>query len=132
MQLAQPASRRKSPAAAPSSFPRAVRFTGIQFQAGKMMRSAIFSFSLVLATEPQRTQILGNFRQDYATKPIRCDAYPWWDRVVMKSHIEIECHPQVWKRVESLIRSKFPPPARATSAQSSPHQSAATLTNSLR
>jgi len=74
----------------------------------------------IRAADPARTQILGNFRQDYATKPIRCDAYPWWDRYLMKSHVEIECDPRVWKQVESLIRSKLPPPARASSAQGAP------------
>jgi pimeloyl-ACP methyl ester carboxylesterase len=76
----------------------------------------------IRAADPARTRILGNFRQDYAAKPIRCDAYPWWDRIFMKSHIEIECDPRVWKQVESLIRSKLPPPTRATSASSSPDQ----------
>jgi hypothetical protein len=73
----------------------------------------------IRAADPAHTQILGNFRQDYAAKPIRCDAYPWWDRIFMKSHVEIECDPRVWKQVESLIRAKLPPPARTVSAPSS-------------
>jgi hypothetical protein len=73
----------------------------------------------IRAADPARTQILGNFRQDYAAKPIRCDAYPWWDRFLMKSHVEIECDPRVWKQVEALIRSKLPPPTRPTTAASS-------------
>jgi hypothetical protein len=32
----------------------------------------------IRAADPERTQILGNFREDYAAKPIRCDAYPCW------------------------------------------------------
>jgi hypothetical protein len=72
----------------------------------------------IRAADPTRTRILGNFRQDYAAKPVRCDAYPWWDRIFMKSHIEIECDPRVWKQVEALIRSKLPP-TRTTSASSS-------------
>jgi hypothetical protein len=73
----------------------------------------------IRAADPTHTQILGNFRQDYAAKPIRCDAYPWWDRIFMKSHVEIECDQRVWKQVESLIRSKLPPPARTASASNS-------------
>jgi len=73
----------------------------------------------IRAADPPRTRILGNFRQDYAAKPIRCDAYPWWDRIFMKSHIEIECDPRVWKQVESLIRTKLPPPTRVLSAPAS-------------
>jgi hypothetical protein len=41
----------------------------------------------IRAADPAHTQILGNFRQDYAARPIRCDAYPWWDRIFMKSHV---------------------------------------------
>jgi hypothetical protein len=80
--------------------------------------------STIRAADPARTQILGNFRQDYAAKPIRCDAYPWWDRILMKSHVEIECDPRVWKQVESLIRSKLPPSTRATSASTQPEEAA--------
>jgi hypothetical protein len=79
----------------------------------------------IRAADPERTQILGNFRQDYAAKPIRCDAYPWWDRIIMKSHIEIECDPRVWKQVESLIRSKLPPPTRSTATVNSSERSSA-------
>jgi hypothetical protein len=79
----------------------------------------------IRAADPTRTRILGNFRQDYAAKPIHCDAYPWWDRIFMKSHIEIECDPRVWKQIESLIRSKLPPPTRATSASSAPEPASA-------
>jgi hypothetical protein len=45
----------------------------------------------------------------------------------MKSHIEIECDPRVWKQVESLIRSKLPPPARSTAAVSASKQAAAKI-----
>jgi hypothetical protein len=83
----------------------------------------------IRAADPAHTRILGNFRQDYAAKPIRCNAYPWWDRIFMKSHIEIECDPRVWKRVESLIRSQLPPPTRATSALNAPDRAADKLAN---
>ncbi|HXN26106.1 MAG TPA: hypothetical protein VN902_03230 [Candidatus Acidoferrales bacterium] len=81
----------------------------------------------IRAADPERTRILGNFRQDYAAKPIRCDAYPWWDRIFMKSHIEIECDPRVWKQVESLIRSKLPPPTRSSAAVGTSDQSSAKI-----
>jgi hypothetical protein len=81
----------------------------------------------IRAADPERTRILGNFRQDYAANPIRCDAYPWWDRIFMKSHIEIECDPRVWKLVESLIRSKLPPPTRGTGAVNALQQSSAKI-----
>ena len=63
----------------------------------------------IRATDTSRTRIIGNFRFNYKSKPIRCDKYPWYDRVFAKSHTEIECDPIVWNQVESLIRSKLPP-----------------------
>ena len=65
--------------------------------------------SLIRATDASRTQILGNFKFDYSTKPLSCEGYPWFARHFMKSHIEIESDPVVWQQVEKLIRSKLPP-----------------------
>ena len=61
----------------------------------------------ILAADPCTHQILGNFQFDYKTKPVNCDGYPWYARMFMKPHIEIESDPVVWGRVESLIRSKL-------------------------
>jgi hypothetical protein len=63
----------------------------------------------IIAADPSRTEILGNFQLDYKTNPIKCDGYPWYARMFMKPHIEIESDPKVWNQVESLIRSKLPP-----------------------
>jgi len=69
----------------------------------------------IRAADPARTRILGNFRSDYKTKPLSCGQYPWWDRIFMKSHIQIECDPAVWNQVESLIRSNLSLEARLPS-----------------
>lgn len=66
----------------------------------------------IRAADPTRTHIIGNFRIDYKANPIRCDQYPWYDRVFVKSHTEIECDPRVWGQVESLIHSRLPPQHR--------------------
>ncbi len=66
----------------------------------------------IRAADPVRTHIIGNFRFDYKANPINCKQYPWYDRVFMKYHTEIECDPRVWTRVESLIRSRLPPQHR--------------------
>jgi hypothetical protein len=63
------------------------------------------------AVDASRTQILGNFQFDYKNNPVNCDGYPWYARVFMKPHIEIESDPSVWGQVESLIRSKLRPAA---------------------
>ena len=64
-----------------------------------------------------RTQIIGNFRFDYKIHPVSCPLYPWFDRLFMKSHVEIECDPRVWNQVESLIRAKLPSPSASVSAK---------------
>jgi hypothetical protein len=61
----------------------------------------------IRAAEPERTRILGNFRFDYSGNPLACKEYPWYDRLFMKAHTEIECDPKVWGRVESLIAAKL-------------------------
>ena len=58
--------------------------------------------------DPARTRIIGNFRFSYEAHPISCERYPWYDRLLVKTHTEIECDPAVWKQVESLIRAKLP------------------------
>jgi hypothetical protein len=70
----------------------------------------------IRAANPERTRILGNFRSDYKTKPLSCGQYPWWDRIFMKSHVQIECDPAVWSQVESLIRSNLSLEARLPSS----------------
>ena len=61
----------------------------------------------ILAVDPARTQILGNVQLDYSNRQINCDGYPWYARIFMRPHIEIESDPGLWNRVESLIRSKL-------------------------
>ncbi len=60
----------------------------------------------ILAMDGSRTKILGNYRFDYKTRPVKCDGYPWYAQLFMKPHIEIESDPQVWNQVESLIQSE--------------------------
>jgi hypothetical protein len=61
----------------------------------------------ILAADPLRTQILGNFQFEYKARTANCNAYPWFARTFMRPHIEIESDPVVWNRVETLIRSKI-------------------------
>jgi hypothetical protein len=73
--------------------------------------------SKIHAADPQRTQILGNFRQDYSRNPISCPHYPWIARTFMRSHIEIECDSALWHRVEDLIRQQLPSTVAAQTTQ---------------
>ncbi|HEX3355188.1 MAG TPA: hypothetical protein VHS34_20375 [Terriglobales bacterium] len=72
--------------------------------------------SAIRAADPAKTEIMGNFRFDYKANPIRCEGYPWFDRVLVKAHTEIECDPKVWNQVEALIYSKLAPEKRDTAA----------------
>jgi hypothetical protein len=71
----------------------------------------------IRAADPVRTEILGNFRYDYKVNPISCDGYPWFDKLLVKAHTEIECDPKVWSQVESLIYKKLSPEAPASAAR---------------
>lgn len=65
--------------------------------------------AVIKPDDPAHTQILGNFRFDYPLDQQTCAGYPWWDRYLMKGHIQIECDPKVWSQVENLIRAELPP-----------------------
>jgi pimeloyl-ACP methyl ester carboxylesterase len=62
----------------------------------------------IRAADPSRTQIVGNYRFDYSSHPVRCAGYPWFAIAFEHSHIEIECDPDILNRLESLIRSRLP------------------------
>jgi hypothetical protein len=61
----------------------------------------------IRAADTSRTRILGNFQFDYKANSISCAGYPWYARMFMKPHLEIESDPSVWRQVESLIRSNL-------------------------
>jgi len=71
--------------------------------------------SKIVAADPSRTKILGNFRRDYDHEPEQCRGFSWHARFFTKAHIEIECDPKVWAQVESLLREQLPHvPAKGT------------------
>jgi hypothetical protein len=71
----------------------------------------------IRAADPARTRIIGNFQFNYETSPLKCSEYPWYDRVFVKPHTQIECDPMIWDRVESLIRANLPQVAPSSPAQ---------------
>jgi hypothetical protein len=70
----------------------------------------------IRAADPSHTKIIGNFKFNYRTSRYACTEYPWYDHLFAKTHTQIECDPNVWKQVESLIREHLPvtPPTEAT------------------
>jgi hypothetical protein len=75
---------------------------------------------IIRAADPARTQILGNYQFEYKDNHVSCDQYPWYARLFMGPHIEIENDPRVWNQVESLIDAKLPSNEAATAALVSP------------
>ena len=69
--------------------------------------------STIHAVDPADTRILGNYQFDYKDKHVDCTQFPWYARLFMGPHIEIENDPRVWDQVESLIAARLPsePPA---------------------
>lgn len=64
--------------------------------------------SLIAAMDPAQTRILGNYLSSYREHPVSCAGYPWFARIFMRPHIEIENDPQVWSKVDALIRTQMP------------------------
>lgn len=79
----------------PANVARAVNF----YQTG----GPLHGHPEIVAADPARTQILGDYRFDYKAEPAPCSAYPWFARHFLKGHTSIECDPEVWSRVEALI-----------------------------
>jgi hypothetical protein len=62
----------------------------------------------IIATDPQRTKILGNIHMTYEDRPINCNNYSWYSRTLNKPHHEIENDFRVWDQIASLIDSTLP------------------------
>ena len=85
----------------PANVTRAANF----YQPNGLLRGQ----SDIRAADAGRTTIIGNFRSDYTASPYSCEKYPWYDRVLVKTHTQIECDAGVWKHAEALIRAELPP-----------------------
>jgi len=63
--------------------------------------------NLIVAADPTRTTVLGNYESSYRQNPVSCAGYPWYARAFMKRHIQIENDPILWSKIESLILAKL-------------------------
>jgi hypothetical protein len=64
--------------------------------------------SKIVAADSERTRIIGNFRREYRTEPGACRSFSWYSRVFTKSHIEIECDPDLWLEIRALLERYLP------------------------
>jgi hypothetical protein len=74
----------------------------------------------ITAADPNRTQILGNYRFTYKKDTVDCNGYPWYDLLFTRTHTEIECDPKVWGQIEGLIREQLPAATTLSEAPSTP------------
>jgi hypothetical protein len=74
---------------------------------------------LIVAVDPERTKILGNFHMKYEHQQVNCDNYRWLSRVFNKPHHQIENDPQVWDQITSFIDSELLGTHAGTEAASS-------------
>jgi pimeloyl-ACP methyl ester carboxylesterase len=69
----------------------------------------------IVAADPSRTQILGNYRYDYHQQPVKCEALGLFDRIT-PSHAQSECDPHLWSRVEDMVRQHIEPDSNELAA----------------
>ncbi len=70
-------------------------------------RGLIHGRSRIRASDPKRTNMIGNFRMEYRDHHIKCDNYPWIARHLNKPHHELENDPMVWEQIASMIDSEL-------------------------
>jgi hypothetical protein len=57
----------------------------------------------ILAEDPAKTRIIGNFEFDYRDKDIDLSQVSWVKKMFRAAHTKMDFDPQVWGMVESLI-----------------------------
>jgi hypothetical protein len=71
-------------------------------------RGILHGCSEIKPLDPARTKVLGNVQMRYQREPEECRPYPWYNRLLFKGHIAIECDPRLWAHIEALIRMHLP------------------------
>jgi len=70
----------------------------------------------ITAADPEKTQVLGNYFEDYKKNPIDCPGASWFSRVFTSGHMQSECDPRVWSQIEDMVRERLFGAAAAPSA----------------
>jgi pimeloyl-ACP methyl ester carboxylesterase len=63
----------------------------------------------IVAANPSKTEILGNFRLDYKKDPVQCPEASWWEHVLTPGHMQSECDPRLWSQIENLVQQRLSP-----------------------
>jgi hypothetical protein len=67
----------------------------------------------IVAADPAKTEILGNYRVDYSRNPIQCIGAPWLGRVFIPGHLQSECDLTLWSKIESMVKQRLSPQTTA-------------------
>jgi pimeloyl-ACP methyl ester carboxylesterase len=70
-------------------------------------RGPLHGRTQVVAEDPERTEILGNFHMTYEGHYLDCRNYPWFARTFNKPHHEIENDARVWSQIALVIDSRL-------------------------
>jgi pimeloyl-ACP methyl ester carboxylesterase len=70
----------------------------------------------IVAADPSKTEILGNYKFDYRKDPVACAENSWYDRFFTPGHAQSECDPHVWSKIEQMVKQRVAPQARMVSA----------------
>jgi pimeloyl-ACP methyl ester carboxylesterase len=62
----------------------------------------------IVAEDPARTAVVGNFRFDYDERRVDISKVPWTKKIFRRAHAKMELDPEVWAQVERLIVSAVP------------------------
>ena len=90
--------QRQNDAEIPPNVREAVNF----YQADGMLRGR----DQIVAADPEKTAILGNYLSSYRRNPVSCAGFPWYARAFMKPHVQIENDPVIWNHIQDLIVAK--------------------------
>lgn len=74
----------------------------------------------IMAADPAKTEILGNYLTDYKKNPVVCQDYSWAERFFTSGHMQSECDPQVWSQIENLVQQRLTPPTTAAAVHPQP------------
>jgi len=72
----------------------------------------------IRAANASKTEILGNYLTDYRKQPVPCTGYSWHNRIFTPGHMQSECDPKVWSRIEELVLQHLTPQGLETVSNS--------------
>lgn len=67
----------------------------------------------ITAADPAKTEILGNYRMDYREDPVGCRAASWLEGILTPGHMQSECDPRLWSRIETMVQQRLLSPDTA-------------------